>query len=99
MNTPEMIPAKSGILTQPLSGWWMGAAAPSTAADGLLFGRFSLRKATLSHAKNNANTTVFTRSQCGHNVNVQPKGTPLRKPKNRGGSPSGVNKPPKLLTM
>ena len=30
---------------------------------------------------------------------VQKKSTPLRKPRNSGGSPSGVSEPPALLTM
>ncbi|MEY3286521.1 MAG: hypothetical protein RL500_1251 [Pseudomonadota bacterium] len=32
-------------------------------------------------------------------VAVQKKSTPFRKPRNKGGSPSGVSEPPALLTM
>src|SRR5690606_26474675 len=40
----------------------------------------------------NANATIL----CN---NVQKKGTPFKKPKNKGGSPIGVNEPPTLLTI
>src|SRR5205823_1168754 len=37
-------------------------------------------------------------SHCGHSRRVHSNGTPLRKPSRRGGSPTGVSRPPQFAT-
>ncbi|MNV87569.1 hypothetical protein D3C71_1817030 [compost metagenome] len=54
----------------------------------------------LSSAKNSASRLAIRNSVCGKMCcSVQKKSTPLRKPRNSGGSPSGVSEPPALDTM
>ena len=51
-------------------------------------------------AKNRASSAPISSSVCGHRcLSVQKKSTPARKPRNSGGSPSGVSAPPALETM
>src|SRR5207248_6183166 len=47
-----------------------------------------------------ASSATLTASHCSHKCSrVHRNGTPLRKPRNSGGSPSGVSRPPQLETM
>ena len=49
--------------------------------------------------RNSPNTIPATNSVCGNRcVVVQKKSTPRRKPRNSGGSPSGVSEPPMFET-
>jgi hypothetical protein len=45
-----------------------------------------------------ASSAAFTASHAFQRLRVQPKGTPRRYPRKRGGSPSGVRSPPALAT-
>jgi len=73
---------------------WMPPPWPSSGAES-----FSLRKKKESIRKNTASRMPETSSiSVRMPVVTQKKGTPWRKPKNSGGSPSGVSEPPMLAT-
>ena len=75
----------------------------SSAGLGVLpFGgpcRRSRAIATLSNTANSTSRDPFSSAHAGARRNVQANGTPRRKPRNSGGSPSGVSRPAPLATM
>ena len=53
-------------------------------------------KAILSNTTNSASSTPLTSAHAGARRSVHENGTPRRNPRNSGGSPSGVSKPPRV---
>jgi hypothetical protein len=61
--------------------------------------RSSRLRTIWSQTWNRTSRQPFTKSHSRQSANVQTKGTPFRKPRKSGGSPSGVSSPPQFDTM
>ena len=90
-NTEPITPTNSNKLMDPFIPSFSSVTGTEWISSRL--------KRNVSKAKKIANKQTAIKSM-GRNIAdvVQKKSTPLRKPKNKGGSPNGVNEPPILAT-